>query len=306
MTSMFRIWLIGVLILSSCSGAAGTLAVLDDAPIHSEVADLMPPGRLAMLQVSEVGNYQWDMEPRANAAAALWNHWADDIDSCFADAGVDQTVPRFEAPSSDDPIWDLMREPDHEFRPYDEVWNREHGFASDDPNVFWASDEVAYLRIDSPELLDSDCANSTYPYDMLIGRPGSNETHSGFLDSLAVQLLEQLEPVEWDETELEALDEIRGELNLPECLADGGVPQWVLESDYWELFAGAQGSRPLDEAAQYSVVEAECFDEVFTPVDDELLEIADTFVEQNEDQLVEALRVDERVADWIDLLDPDS
>ena len=45
--------------------------VLDSAPIHSEVAAEMPPGRLAALQVDTILDFHGDMEVRSRTAVAL-------------------------------------------------------------------------------------------------------------------------------------------------------------------------------------------------------------------------------------------
>ena len=289
--------------IAGCSEDSEPLSpVLQTAPIHSQVADQMPPGRLAALQVETALSVDGDMATRTSTAVALWSFWADRIDACLSASGLEQSTSRFVSPATDDPIWDLQREPLGFFRPYGREWNEIHGFASEFPDQFWTREEVGFLSLSSLDLFDSDCARSTYPFDSVLA-PGPNSEYGSFLDSLALEVhnairtdAEQELWIAWD-AQLEPLaDDLPPEDWLDECLLDGGVAPSLVDSDHWEVLSGPDTA---EQGAQYSVVEAECLNNVFTPLDNELLDLATSFANEHEHEISQSLALDSRVEEWI-------
>ncbi|MCP3937214.1 MAG: hypothetical protein GY708_17820 [Actinomycetia bacterium] len=104
--------------------------ILLRAPIHTDAAERMRPGALAALQLTTL--LDADMEARAQTAALLWDFYASHIEECLSAKGDHSQLSRIEVSPGDDPTWDLIREPNHEFHPTDEEWNRLHGFSSRD------------------------------------------------------------------------------------------------------------------------------------------------------------------------------
>lgn len=293
-----------VFLLAGCSeDTVATNPLLESAPIHSQLANQMPPGRLAALQVETVIGVEGDMETRTSTAAALWSFWADRIDTCLGTSELEQSTPRFVSPPADDPLWDLQREPSSFFRPYGREWNEVHGFASESPDQFWNSEEVSFLMLSSLDLFDSDCARSTYPFDSLIAQPGPNSEYGSFLDTLALEVhyairtdAEEQLWVAWEEQLDSLADDLPSGDWLAECLIDGGIEESLVYSDHWEVLSSPDTA---EEGAQYSVVEAECLNNVFDPLDDELFDLATSFANDHELEISQALALDARVEDWI-------
>ncbi|MCP4960157.1 MAG: hypothetical protein GY925_12925 [Actinomycetia bacterium] len=250
--------------------------ILLRAPIHADAAERMRPGALAALQLTTLLDV--DMEARAQTAALLWDFYASRIEVCRSATGDDAQLPRIEVPPGDDPTWDLIREPSHEFRPTDEEWNRRHGFASRDFERFWDKNRRLF---DFPVTLDHKCAQSAYPYGDLISF-AELQNYGAPLDFLALEVIDSLrsqlpgdgQPDSWVPDTHEQIDR---------CMIDLGIDPKLIESDYWELFAAG----PHPDAADFSVAEGACIERILGPLDSELLRRVVEFVDHNEGALFE-------------------
>ena len=275
---------------ASCSSeAVAAPAFLDEARIHSQAAERMSPGSLAALQLVTLGDH-FGVETRATTGARLWDFWANEIEQC-AQGSEFQDVPRINVPDSDDPIWDLVREPTYDlFRPTGEEWNRQYGAASQSAKTFWA-DHAAFFEAPLP--LDDSCVASTYPFATALSFEYFTSTGQP-LDLLALNVLESVDlPVPPDGPELEFLP---GHGDIAACIVEHGVDAELVESDYFEVFAVREGPHP--EAAAFSVAEGSCIEQLLGPHDDELLQAVAVYSVANE-ELLRTQDVDALLEEWL-------
>lgn len=261
--------------------------ILDQAPLHSEVAAHMPAGALAALEVETI-IAGFDAHAHATVASQLWELWEDRLATCTVDgAGFERQ--RIVLPEADDPFWDPVRIPRDAFRPYTEDWNRSYAFGVNEAREFFEeSDPVARFE---RNIDFGDCHESTYPFASLVAYDDIISSATPLNDLAVVTARAAREEDGLRATWSSALANLSGRAILDgladweSCMTDLGAPLAVVSGDFRDALAALDREGEVEVA----LLDIVCSRDVFARIDVELLAAAINFADDNELVLLEAL-----------------
>lgn len=261
--------------------------VLDQAPLHSEIAVHMPAGALAALEVETIINGV-DAHALATTAVRIWELWEDRLATC-EDGDSNDERQQIDLPAADDPFWDPVRVPRDAFRPYTEEWNRLHAFGVNDARDFFERDDpVAELE----RTLDfGACHETTYPFESLLPYDELVASSTPLYALAGVATRDAHEDTDLRGAWSSALASLSGRKLLDgladwgTCMADLGASDDVATGD----FGAAIAALDRDGEVEIALMDVVCSRDVFAEVDNEILAAAINFADENDELLLAAL-----------------
>ena len=261
--------------LAACSGSEPSLddAIalrLDSVATFPGAAERMLPGARAAMQVEAtvLGREVHDVVAVADAALTEWELR---LQQCESNPNASLTPARTVDPPNDG-SWTSGDVPESAFRPLDEEWAVTHRLSGMDEAAVFA--QYPWLE---EQLPTSECIDASFPFQSALQGVEGVETPY----DIALELSQRM-PLPSDRLtqNWQGAQGTFGTNNLAggswdTCMIEAGFAD-LLAADFFEQRA------QFGLSVEAATADARCWEMLFTPIDDEVLELAGDFATSNE------------------------